>query len=240
MPGRRRSTTTCRSATDGGSRRCPRWPPSGGCSPGEASSSPSPPSAPAAPGGGSRRSCPTSAGRPTPPTGPSPMAPTSRSSTSLRPLKAPGRLQGLRDDQGRQYGRHTFHEAAGQHGSPASLLTDNGAIFTAESRHGRCAMENELARLGIAYKHSRPYHPQTCGQGRTVPPDAQEAPGPQAQPGHPGRAPEPARPVPELLQHRPAPSGHRAAHASGGLRRPDQGHAEEPAGHRRGPSPGPP
>ena len=58
----------------------------------------------------------------------------------------------------------TFHEAAGQHRFPASMLTDNGAIFTAESRHGRCAMENELARLGIAYKHSRPYHPQTCGK----------------------------------------------------------------------------
>ena len=47
---------------------------------------------------------------------------------------------------------------------PASMLTDNGAIFTAESRHGRCAMANELAALGIAYKHSRPYHPQTCGK----------------------------------------------------------------------------
>jgi transposase InsO family protein len=58
----------------------------------------------------------------------------------------------------------TFHEAAKTHGFPASMLTDNGAIFTAESRHGRCAMENELARLGIAYKHSRPYHPQTCGK----------------------------------------------------------------------------
>ena len=58
----------------------------------------------------------------------------------------------------------TFHEAAAQHGFPASMLTDNGAIFTAESRHGRCGMENELARLGIAYKHSRPYHPQTCGK----------------------------------------------------------------------------
>ena len=58
----------------------------------------------------------------------------------------------------------TFHEGAAQHGFPASMLTDNGAIFTAESRHGRCAMENELARLGIAYKHSRPYHPQTCGK----------------------------------------------------------------------------
>jgi transposase InsO family protein len=58
----------------------------------------------------------------------------------------------------------TFHLAAEQHGLPAAMLTDNGAIFTAESRHGRCAMENELARLGVAYKHSRPYHPQTCGK----------------------------------------------------------------------------
>ncbi len=58
----------------------------------------------------------------------------------------------------------TFHMAAEDHGLPAAMLTDNGAIFTAESRHGRCAMENELARLGIAYKHSRPYHPQTCGK----------------------------------------------------------------------------
>jgi transposase InsO family protein len=58
----------------------------------------------------------------------------------------------------------TFHQAAQTYGVPASMLTDNGAIFTAESRHGRCAMENELAALGVAYKHSRPYHPQTCGK----------------------------------------------------------------------------
>src|SRR5882762_3425774 len=25
-------------------------------------------------------------------------------------------------------------------------------------------MENELALLGVTYKHSRPYHPQTCGK----------------------------------------------------------------------------
>ncbi len=58
----------------------------------------------------------------------------------------------------------TFHAAVAAHGAPASVLTDNGAIFTAESRHGRCAMETELALLGVAYKHSRPYHPQTCGK----------------------------------------------------------------------------
>ena len=58
----------------------------------------------------------------------------------------------------------TFHQAAQQHGFPASMLTDNGAIFTAESRNGTCAIELELIALGIDYKHSRPYHPQTCGK----------------------------------------------------------------------------
>ena len=58
----------------------------------------------------------------------------------------------------------SFHQAANDYGYPASMLTDNGAIFTAESRHGTCAIELELLALGIAYKHSRPYHPQTCGK----------------------------------------------------------------------------
>lgn len=58
----------------------------------------------------------------------------------------------------------TFYEAAARWGLPASMLTDNGAIFTAATRNGRCAMETELDLLGIIYKHSRPYHPQTCGK----------------------------------------------------------------------------
>jgi len=58
----------------------------------------------------------------------------------------------------------TFHQGASELGLPASMLTDNGAIFTAESRRGACAIELELITLGIDYKHSRPYHPQTCGK----------------------------------------------------------------------------
>jgi len=58
----------------------------------------------------------------------------------------------------------SFHTAAAAHGFPASLLTDNGAVFTAVPRGGRCAMELETAALGIAYRHSSPYHPQTCGK----------------------------------------------------------------------------
>jgi transposase InsO family protein len=59
----------------------------------------------------------------------------------------------------------SFRDAAGRHGFPASVLTDNGAVFTANSRGaGRCAIELELAVLGIVYRHSSPYHPQTCGK----------------------------------------------------------------------------
>lgn len=58
----------------------------------------------------------------------------------------------------------TFHHAASELGMPASMLTDNGAIFTAEARNGMCAIEVELIALGVDYKHSRPYHPQTCGK----------------------------------------------------------------------------
>ncbi len=58
----------------------------------------------------------------------------------------------------------SFHEAAAAHGLPASMLTDNGAVFTAAPRGGSCAIELETAALGIRYVHSRPYHPQTCGK----------------------------------------------------------------------------
>jgi transposase InsO family protein len=57
-----------------------------------------------------------------------------------------------------------FHDTAGQWGYPASVLSDNAAIFTATYRHGIGAFESELADLGITFKHSRPYHPQTCGK----------------------------------------------------------------------------
>jgi transposase InsO family protein len=56
----------------------------------------------------------------------------------------------------------TFHLGVSERGLPASMLTDNGAIFTAESRRGACAIE--LLAVGVDYKHSRPYHPQTCGK----------------------------------------------------------------------------
>ena len=57
-----------------------------------------------------------------------------------------------------------FSHAAGIWGYPAALLTDNGCIYTAAHRGGRAALESELLARGIVFKHSRPYHPQTCGK----------------------------------------------------------------------------
>ncbi len=58
----------------------------------------------------------------------------------------------------------TLHNSAEKWGFPASFLSDNGAIFTASYVEGVSAMEAELLSLGIKVKHSRPYHPQTCGK----------------------------------------------------------------------------
>jgi transposase InsO family protein len=58
----------------------------------------------------------------------------------------------------------SFHKAAELHGLPASLLSDNGAVFTGSYRGGKVLLESELERLGVAFKNSRPYHPQTCGK----------------------------------------------------------------------------
>jgi len=58
----------------------------------------------------------------------------------------------------------TFQLAASTWGYPASVLTDNGAVYTAAPRGGRCVMESLLLSMGIDYKHSRPYHPTTLGK----------------------------------------------------------------------------
>jgi transposase InsO family protein len=58
----------------------------------------------------------------------------------------------------------TFYRGTATWGFPASMLTDNGCIFTAQFRGGRCGFETELATLGIRIKHGKPYHPQTQGK----------------------------------------------------------------------------
>lgn len=62
----------------------------------------------------------------------------------------------------------SFRETAGQHGYPASVLSDNGMYYTARfargGRTGRNRFETLLTELGIEQKHSRPNHPTTCGK----------------------------------------------------------------------------
>jgi transposase InsO family protein len=61
----------------------------------------------------------------------------------------------------------TFRAAVAAHGAPASTLTDNGMVFTTRlsgGKGGRNALENELRRLNIVQKNSRPNHPTTCGK----------------------------------------------------------------------------
>lgn len=56
------------------------------------------------------------------------------------------------------------------HGPPASVLSDNGMVFTTRfaggraGRNARNGFEAELARHRIVQKHSSPNHPQTCGK----------------------------------------------------------------------------
>src|ERR1700757_1196213 len=59
----------------------------------------------------------------------------------------------------------TFLGAFTRWGTPAAVITDNGAILTATPRRGgRTALQLTLGELGINYINSRPYHPQTCGK----------------------------------------------------------------------------
>jgi transposase InsO family protein len=57
-----------------------------------------------------------------------------------------------------------FQEAGVRWGFPAALLTDNGCVYTTWHRGGPNVMQTELLALGIEFRHSRPYHPQTCGK----------------------------------------------------------------------------
>jgi transposase InsO family protein len=62
----------------------------------------------------------------------------------------------------------TFRAAIAEHGIPFSTLTDNGMVFTTRFAHGgrssRNGLENELVKLRVRQKNSRPNHPTTCGK----------------------------------------------------------------------------
>lgn len=61
----------------------------------------------------------------------------------------------------------TFRETAGQHGIPASTLTDNGMVYTTRlsgGRGGRNGFEHQLRTWNITQKNTRPNHPTTTGK----------------------------------------------------------------------------
>lgn len=60
--------------------------------------------------------------------------------------------------------RGLFRQCCQRYGTPASVLTDNGAIYNATSRGGRSGFESDLAAAGVLYKHSRPYPPRPAGR----------------------------------------------------------------------------
>ncbi len=60
-----------------------------------------------------------------------------------------------------------FLETAANMGYPASVLTDNGMVYTTRltgGKGGRNRLERTLGDLNIVQKHSRPNHPTTCGK----------------------------------------------------------------------------
>jgi len=59
----------------------------------------------------------------------------------------------------------SFTRAAADHGLPKGYLTDNGAVFTGAYRSmSLVAFERTCLERGVVLRHSRPYHPQTCGK----------------------------------------------------------------------------
>jgi transposase InsO family protein len=57
-----------------------------------------------------------------------------------------------------------FLDVVGDHGPPASTLTDNARIYTARFGGGRNAFEYLLPMLGVIQKNGSPGHPQTQGK----------------------------------------------------------------------------
>jgi transposase len=63
-----------------------------------------------------------------------------------------------------------FRQAVADQGVPASVLSDNGMVFTTRFSGGRAGrgtingFQAELRQLGVIEKHSRPNHPTTCGK----------------------------------------------------------------------------
>jgi transposase len=97
----------------------------------------------------------------------------------------------------------SFHKAAALHGLPASLLSDNGAVFTANPppRQGAAPVRAPAARDRIQELTALP--PTDLRQDRAPTPNTKTLPRQTARRQQPPRATSPARHVPPLLQRHP-------------------------------------
>jgi transposase InsO family protein len=63
-----------------------------------------------------------------------------------------------------------FRQTIADQGIPASVLSDNGMVFTTRFAGGRAGRDTLngfsalLRDLGVVQKHSKPNHPTTCGK----------------------------------------------------------------------------
>ena len=203
-------------------RRCRRYRRSGGSSRPGLRHPPAPQTAEELLASASKPTCPTSAGKPTSPTW------TLADGTDVEILN-------IIDDHSRlcvasrafvrtrpPTSCATFTDAAEHWGYPASLLTDNGAIFTASHRGGTRAMEPELLVARHPYKHSRPYHPQTCGKVERFHQTLKKLPRQAAPAATKQQLQAQLDRFAAYYNTRPAPPRPRPAHPRRGVRRPRQ------------------
>jgi hypothetical protein len=116
----------------------------------------------------------------------------------------------------------SFRTAFGRWGTPASVLTDNGAVFTAKQRGGA---SRAGGRARPARVQGQPFSalPSTnLRQGRTLPPNHEEMAGRATASCHRGWFATSTQPIRQLLQHRPTTPGAESADSAAGLPGPSQ------------------
>ena len=116
-----------------------------------------------------------------------------------------------------------FHKAIELHGLPASLLSDNGAVFTATPRKGKVLLQTELERLRDHQQELPALPPPNLRKDRAATPNTQALPHPPTSRKDAHRTTSPTRRVRPLLQPHPPSPGTQRPHTPAGLQRTNQG-----------------